>query len=362
MKNLMFVCNGLGNGGAERVISVLSNEMCNKYNIYILTFSKPTKNDYIFNKDVQIIYKQSKRKGLLRKISKILDIRKTIKEKRINTVIAFSNYNVMSSVIASIFLKVRVIGSERNDPAQIYGMKKYIRNILYSYTDNMVFQTNDALNYFNNKIKKKSVVILNPLVSNLPEPYDGKRDKKIVTFCRLEPQKNLFMLIDAFYEFNKSNNTYTVEIYGDGSLKSELEKYIDEKDLTEKIKILPFNKNIHETILKYSMFVLTSDYEGLSNSMIEALAIGLPTIVTDCPCGGGRMVIDNNKNGILIPVGDSKAFAKAMLRVANDENFMKELSKNAVKIREKLNQERIADEWLKVIEMKGDNNGNRKTS
>lgn len=97
--------------------------------------------------------------------------------------------------------------------------------------------------------------------------------------------------------------------------------------------------------------VSSSDYEGISNSMLEALAIGLPCICTDCPVGGAKMVIKNNINGILIPVGDQKALEQKMILLAENDELIEKLSQNAVKIRTKLSISNIADEWISFIEL-----------
>lgn len=97
------------------------------------------------------------------------------------------------------------------------------------------------------------------------------------------------------------------------------------------------------------MFVSSSSFEGLSNSMLEAMAIGLPTICTDCPCGGARMIIINGVNGILVPNGDKDALAQAMAQVADDSKLAAYLSKNAMKIREDLSIKKIARLWEKLF-------------
>ena len=93
------------------------------------------------------------------------------------------------------------------------------------------------------------------------------------------------------------------------------------------------------------MYVLSSDYEGISNSLMEAMAMGLPCISTDCPIGGSAMCIESGRNGLLVPVGDRKALKEAMEQIAGNEAFASELGKNAVSIRETFAEEKIADMW-----------------
>ena len=243
-------------------------------------------------------------------------------------------------------------GSERNDPAQLKNRKilNSTRNILYKKLDCLVCQTDEAKAYFPNKIQEKTTIILNPISASIIDPYCGEKEKKIVTFCRLEPQKNLRMLIDAFEMLYEEYPDYELNIYGEGSERENLLNYIVSKGLVNVISIKPFCKDVHQKVMKATIFALPSNYEGLSNSMIEAMALGIPTVVTDCPCGGARMVIENNKNGIMVSVDDPKAMYEAFKKIIVSPKFAKELSNNGVKIRDKLNCKKIAKQWKKAID------------
>ncbi|KAA2318184.1 glycosyltransferase, partial [Bacteroides caccae] len=95
--------------------------------------------------------------------------------------------------------------------------------------------------------------------------------------------------------------------------------------------------------------VSTSDFEGLSNSMLEALSMGLPTICTDCPCGGARMVIEDGVNGFLIPVNNQKSLVDKMLLIAGSSELTIKLSNNALKINNKLNVDNICKQWISLL-------------
>ena len=97
------------------------------------------------------------------------------------------------------------------------------------------------------------------------------------------------------------------------------------------------------------MFILTSDYEGVSNSMLEALSMGMPVVCTDSSPGGAATYINDGVNGVLIPVGDTKAFNNAMVKVISDTNFKKQISTEAVNIRNELDINRILEMWKSVI-------------
>lgn len=350
MKKILFIVNGISTGGAEKVVVLLANSLSKiNYDVTILAFCKAN-HSYDVSKDVKILYANNNNSCFIDKLNRIRNIRNTIIKNNIDVVVAFSTHFVLSSIIANFKVNKKLIGSERNDPSKVKNIFiKIARDILYKKLDYLVCQTYDAKKYFSKHIQRKSIVIKNPLSNKLPERYEGKRENRIVSFSRFEPQKNITMLIDAFEIFHKEFDNYTLELYGDGSEKSKIIDYVKEKNLMDCIKISPFCIDIHERVLKAKMFVLASNYEGLSNSMIEAMAIGLPTICTDCPCGGARMMIKNGVNGLLVKVGDTIELYEKMKLIATDNELCNLLSINATKIKTELAEDEIINKWVNII-------------
>ena len=350
MNKVIFVTNFLGNGGAARVITVIANYLVEKnYQVEIVSFLDG-KDRYKINKNIKynVIKCKSKNNKLL-KIERIFKLREIIKQNKDAVIISFEYFVNMQTIIAKLFLKNKLIISERNDPARVGNNKKHLRNFLYRFADILVCQTNDAKNYFPKFIQKKAEVILNPIKNDLPEPWTGRRNKEIVNFCRLEKQKNLPLLIDAFEMVYKKHPDYKLVIYGDGVEENNLINYINSREMNSCVFLKHFEQNIHEKILKCAMFVSSSDYEGLSNSMLEAMAIGLPTIVTDCPCGGARMVIENNENGILVSTNDKEQLCAAIEKVLEDNVFAKKLSNNGKIVKQRLDKNKICMMWENLI-------------
>ena len=126
-------------------------------------------------------------------------------------------------------------------------------------------------------------------------------------------------------------------------------QYIAAKGLSDKIQIFDFAADVHQRILQSAMFVSSSDYEGISNSMLEALAIGLPSICTDCPVGGARLVIESGVNGILVPLRDAEALAEAMTAVADDRELSERLSKAAVGVKTRFSVDNIIAQWKEKV-------------
>jgi len=333
-------------------MSVIANYLSdNGIDVTICSFLD-SRDTYEINQKIKTILIHPKNKiTTFKKMERILLLRKVFKENQDASIISFEYFVNLQTLIAALFLKNRVIISERNDPKQLDKRKimKIARDLLYRLTDVLVCQTPEARKYFTRAIREKAVVIPNPILPNLPEKYIGQRKKEIVNFCRLEPQKNLKMLIDAYHLLYKEHPDYTLTIYGDGSEKEKLINYIRKIGLYKKIKIHGFTSDIHKKINQCAMFASSSNYEGISNSMLEALGMGLPSVVTDCPCGGARMFIKSYENGILVPVGNTHSLYAGMRYLIENPIEAEKISENAVKMAKASAADKINLEWLRLL-------------
>ena len=228
------------------------------------------------------------------------------------------------------------------------------RNVFFPLATKCVVMNTGIRDYFNDEIRRKCVIIPNPVRSDLPEPYHGERRKVIVNYCRLNRQKNLPLLISAFEIFHKKHPDYYLEIFGEGDLKEELMAFIETKGLSDSAFIYPFQSDIHNIIKDCMMYVSSSDWEGFPNSVMEALSIGLPVISTDCDFGPSEL-IESGINGILVKTNDVNEMADAMNLIATDEIFRSKISENAVNTRRKYDVEIIGNEWLNLIDSLGAN-------
>ena len=269
------------------------------------------------------------------------------------TVIAFLDHSIHLALLAMRDLPNKLIISERGDPAKHDASKVaslFIRKY-YDRADVLVFQTEGAKSYFNPSLQNKGVIIPNMLMDGLPERFSGVRKKIVVNFCRISPEKNLPLLIKAFNMFYNDHPDYKLEIIGEASSEEgnrevqNCKRLINKYHLEECVHFCPFNPDLHQSIRDYAMFVSSSDFEGMSNSMLEAMAIGLPTVCTDCPAGGARAIIKDGVNGILTKVGDKNSIAAAMRSVVNDPEFAEKLSINASKISNELSKTEIMNKW-----------------
>lgn len=273
------------------------------------------------------------------------------------SVIVFLQPSIPIVLLAAQNLTNKVIISERMDPNRLmkkrYG-KKFIEKY-YKSADNIVFQTEAAKKMYPESLLGKSVVIPNPLKDNLPQPFHGERNNYISTFCRIHPDKDLITLMKAFNLFLQKHSDYKLRIIGDAKNEKELQykqeilEFVKDNGLEDSVLLMPFNSNVHQDIIHDAMYVNSSISEGLSNAMLEAMAIGMPVVCTDCPIGGAKDTIQNGVNGMLVPVGNPEAMCEAMKRIVEDEKLSIKLSENAKKIREDLRLDKVVDQWEKLI-------------
>lgn len=342
---IVFVLPDMPGGGTERVVAMLANEYVKRgFQVAILLFAG---NQVAYHLDDRIeIYIAGKASGgnPFIQLRRLFKMRRFYKQNNGCYIFAFSVRGSIFSVIAAAGIPHGFLVSERNDPSRMSGQK--LRDWSYRKADKLILQTEDVKRCFSENIQKISTVIPNPVSDDIPEPFQGERQKRIVSVGRLQPQKNHKLLLDAFAGFHKVYADYELHIFGIGELEHELKRQAEELHIEDYVFFRGFSSDVQHEIWDSAMFVLSSDYEGISNSMIEALAMGIPVISTDCPVGGSRIYIENEVSGILTPVGDARALSEAMMKLAGNPELARKLSANGAKIKERYSLVKIADRFL----------------
>lgn len=332
VKKVMFVISNISIGGAQKVTFVIC-EWLKKQGIdtAIVAIGESK-----FNYDIQNQYKvfllgQKSNKDFLKTI---LKLRSVIRREKPSVVITMGVSTCIYSIFAMIGIKIPHIISERNDPKHFFGKKStaFISRELMKLGDGFVFQTEEAMNFYSPKVRRKSKIISNPFIADKLPLHNFDNEKKvIVTMGRLTKQKNHKMLIDAFASLLELQPDYELQIFGDGELKELMLDYITSLQLLDKVKLMGAQNDVHSQIVDAKMFVLSSDFEGMPNALIEAMAMGLPVVSTNCPCGGPAFLIHNMENGILISVGSKTELKEAMLLLITDSDVARSLGNNAKK-------------------------------
>lgn len=344
-----FIAHGLCDGGAERVESILANHLVEQgYQVLFVAALSPKK-QYYLDPRVQYTYSPSKSNNVLIKlIQKNINVYKQLKLFNPDIIVSFLTNEAFLSGLA---IRKPSVFTLRNDPYNYNNsiIKRHIRTYLFTNASRIVFQTVEARNYFDKAISTKGVIIGNPLKKELPYWKDFNHDKVIVTASRLERQKNLPLLLKAFSLFLKTHPDYQLKICGDGTLKEELQNLTMHLNIAKDVEFLGFRNDIHEIMVHSTIFALSSDYEGVSNSMLEAMSIGLPVVCTNSSPGGCATYIKNGINGLLTPVGDVESFHNALCKVADNVRFAQELSEKSILIRKELKQEIVLEKWTETI-------------
>lgn len=350
MINIGIVAQGLSGGGAEKVASILANYFVQrKYNILFIPVYN-NKHEYYIEEQVKIIpITTTKKNNILRLVDRSIKIYDILRQNQVDIVISF----ITNETIYSQIKGIPVIHTLRNDPQNKENgfISSRFRNYAYKHAKHIVFQTVGAQNFFNEIIKQKSSIIENPLdLKNLPYWNDQVQNNTFITACRLTPQKNLKMLIKAFAKLHEKHSQFQLEIYGEGEQKKQLQKLILDLNCNDYIKLMGHTSRINQIMSESFAFILSSNYEGISNSMLEALAIGIPCICTDCPPGGARAFIQNGENGLLTEVGNEEDLVEAMQKLITDRELYEKISRASVNIRENLSIEKVCGKWEKLIQ------------
>ena len=336
----LFVSAGMLYGGAERVTSILVNEWAkNGCETKILVTRTEKISKYPLSQHVEVVscYEDVER-AKIGQLTIIRAIRTICKKWNPDVVISF--YNDLSALasIAILGLHIPLIYSERNDPNRTNqrAIDQVYRKIIEYRADKVVFQTKGAQECYPLKVQKKSAVILNPLDTTAFPTHDFSNEKKEIISI-------------AFSMLAEELSDYNLVIYGEGSARKELELYIESKGLTNRVLLPGAKSEIQDYIKDASLFVLSSDYEGIPNALIEAMAIGLPCVSTDCSPGGARELIESGKNGLITPCGDAQKLVEAIRKMITNKPLARACGTNAMQICQRTAVEKISEEWMRCI-------------
>ena len=275
-------------------------------------------------------------------------LRNIWKKEKPDVIISFIGKNNFMAILTAWGLHIPVVTSVRGEPREEYYNKALgiLAKTLMGKAAGIVLQTPDAKAYFPKWIQKKAVILENPLNPDfIDEYYTGERNNEIVSVGRIDSNKNQKLIIDAFYQIAEEIPDVTLVLYGDGEEKDTLENYVKNSPYKERVLMPGAVSNVKIRIQKSKLFVLSSNTEGMPNALMEALALGIPSISTDCPCGGPRMLIEGKENGILVPVGDVSSMAKAMKQLLTDEKLWKKCSVNAYESMKELHPDNVNKKW-----------------
>ena len=354
-----FLIHDLSSGGAERATVSLSNYFADHGNeVEIITFKKGD-SFYPVNETVGIscagfdeIEHSASFKRLLGTLKRMFRLRSLVKSKNLDCLIGMSFSMTWYAVFATIFTSVVAVGTERNNPYKYKATKfnSFMRKLFYHLCGGFIFQTEKSSEFFTEKLKDRDIIIPNAIfneqIYELKPPQ--KREKIICAVGRLTQQKRFDLLIDAFAKIADKLPEYKLLIFGEGELRNELEAQSEKLGLKDRVLLPGANSQAVKLVNRTSVFVLSSDLEGMPNALMEAMAMGVPCVSTRCDMGPEEL-IEHGKNGLLVDTGDVTALAASIMAIATDNELAEKLSENGRKMLKTHSIEAISEKWLEYL-------------
>lgn len=355
--HIVFFTINMDKGGTERVISNLCNEyLVKKYRVSIVTYLTLSCH-YELDKDIRLYSLGIKQKGsAAEKLLEMPFARKKYMElmSRIkpDVVLAFLPRPCLLACSMKRKLKVPVIGAIRSNPARNFQnlVYRFLAKQVLAKADGFVFQTKDARMFFTPRLQKKSVIIMNPINTEaIREPYRGDRSRRIVSVGRFTDEKNFPLLVRAFAGLDKEYADYELWIYGKYNEKLRIKEMAEALGVAERVVFAGESDRVYDEIYDASLFVLSSKSEGMPNALMEAMAMGLPVIATDCPCGGPRQLIRHGENGMLVPNEDEEALTRAMEEMLSDKERAGCMGEKALLVGIRYSGEKVYGKWEQYL-------------
>lgn len=345
-KRIGFVLGSMGKGGAERVVSLLANSYASKgwhVDIIVLLSNEVR---YELDPKVSLVDLSGATDSRLARVPLwITGLNDYAKTRKPDVLLSFvARINILATLACRRHVKSLYV-SERNDPrldgrsAPVDRLTRY----LYHKADGVIFQTKRAASFYPELTN--GAIIGNPIcVRVAAKECDAN---KIVTVGSMKPQKNQRMLIEAFSLVKKKYPNAELHIVGDGALRTEIENQIRDLGLTDDIFLPGSIDEVHEYIADAQVFALSSDFEGLSNALLEAMSMGLACVSTNC--AGSDEVIDHGQSGLLVPVGDARSMSEALCLMMSDDKLNQRCRKNAVARAGAYEKDSVLSQWHELM-------------
>lgn len=323
-KKVLFAISVLRGGGAERVVSVWANQLHRAgYEVSVLLHGR-TEGEYPLEPGVVVrtvtpTYEECKKLGYGQRLRRM---RKIVREVDPDVAVSFLPTMQIWMMAATFGRKVRRVETVRNNPwKEVEGRLAYVWKRCFSRSDAVILQTDGQAAYFSRRIRAKCTVIPNPLSDFCQTSYKTEQAEKVRTFAavgRLSPQKNYPLMLEAFRLASERCPDIRLEIYGAGSPEEEdgIRSVIAQKGLSDRVCLMGRTDDVAAVHRQTDAFLMSSDYEGMPNALLEAMASGQVCLATDCRTGPAD-IISEGQTGFLTPVGDAEAMAQAMVKIVH---------------------------------------------
>ncbi|MCK4081106.1 glycosyltransferase family 4 protein [Acinetobacter radioresistens] len=347
MKILMIIPS-LGSGGAERVLSGLANDWIVRKNCAIEIVVLMKSNDfYEINKNIKIHrlnYSTNNASKIFSLLKLIIKLRALIQSIKPDICFSFIRQSNIITLLASIGIKSKIFISERDSPeTPVSKFYTYLRKKLYPLCDGLIVQTEFYKKFVFKKIGNiNQKVIPNPVRDISTE--NVTRQNIVISVGRLIPIKGHKYLIEAFAKC-MNREGWELIILGDGILKDQLLQQAEELGIYHQVKLIGATRQVDQWLAKSSIFAFTSVSEGFPNALAEGMSASLPCVSFNCVTGPEDL-IENEKNGYLIEVGDIENFSKRLDILMQSEKLRHTIGVSAKSVANNLDFIKISDRYF----------------
>ena len=381
-RKIAFFAVSMRRGGAERVVANLCNYLCDKYEVYLLLCENAI--HYELDSRIQISF-ISNGEDAASEVKKLLVMPLYARTLRIwlkqHTVDIFFSFLFRPNIIAVLAKSrwdksTKVVISERSNPWLQYkgkGIKGLVNRFLirrvYPNADLITvnsFGSQHALQHYYHIKREKIGIIRNPISTAFHNNNkQSKNDKFVyVSVGRMDEGKNHIMLIRAFAAMLNADPGKAAELWliGEGPLSNHLKLETEKLKMSSFVRFLGYRDDVAQLLQQSDVFVFSSLREGFPNVLLEAMAVGLPVISTDCEYGPREILTDadvlpdNNldqvevgKYGILLPCDGVTYLTKAMAMLYRNDALRKELTVDYAQLLNRYRVEAIARQYEQMI-------------
>lgn len=352
---VVFFTTGMTRGGAERVIATIANRLVDIGHEVVIVILKGHESEYYLDGRVRLVSAELE-PGVKNALSALRFYKRTIRRECPDVVVALTLKANLMACLAKVVsgVKVPLIVSERANPFVRKFFSQVLCNILFKVADIVVCQSQVVGLYYEARLGFTPVsVIANPVDEKcVAEQPSQNRGCYVLSVGRLSClQKRQDIAIRAFAQVALSRPDLRLKICGIGDGLSELMALTNALAIADVVDFEGNVENVMRIHADASAYLMSSDFEGFPNALIEATASGIPTVTTDfSPSGIAQELVKDSYNGFVVPTGDDSAMADALERILEGEIREECLLESAKTIKEKFSLNQISKEWLVTCE------------
>jgi glycosyltransferase involved in cell wall biosynthesis len=361
-QRVTLVISSFAGGGAERVAVDLCAALAGAgRNVAVLTLSGNDPDAYelppsIPRDRIDIRHSAKNRFELIKfTIANLVKMRRSILAQKPDVVISFIDQTNIRTIGCLAGAGIPVLVSERVHPghhaiARSWG---FLRRLVYRFAHAVVVQTDDIADWFRKNVPTRNLITIPNAIRSSAfvgcASQDSAREKIILGIGRLDRQKGFDLLLRSFAKSGLADEGWRVVILGEGAERQALSALSNELEISSSVEMRGHVTGVSEWILKSSIFALSSRYEGFPNALLEAMQLGVACVSFDCP-SGPKVLIDDGRNGVLVPAEDVGSLSESLRRLAQDKALRERLSLEAVKVSDRFSTNQVYGLWMQAVD------------